>query len=441
MFINSPLPLWLLCATVLTSHSAFAVESKSQTHPAPTLKIAENSSTLTLQKAMTKALAQSPRLQAFKSRLAMAKGEQQQAGAWSNPEVGIEAENIGGKGTYKGIDSAELTYGISQEIQMGGKISARETIAGVGLEIASLAQQAAALDVMQEVTIAYTQAVAAEENVRLATEQKALAQDVLESVRIRVGAAAAPLIQQSRAEVELSSASIALDTARREREIASQKLATVLGEEKAEWILESADFYAVTALEVLDADAKLKANPDLAALHAQLAQSKGKLELERATAIPDPRVNLGVRDFRSSNEQAFVLGVSLPIPVFNANGGNIQKARSEIQKTEQENEYAALSLRAELINAQQQGENAYLRVQTLRKEVLPSAEKAFGLARTGYGLGRFPYLEVLDAQRSLFGVKQQHIAALTDFHTAKAQIDRLTAARLSQLQKSGENHE
>jgi cobalt-zinc-cadmium efflux system outer membrane protein len=55
--------------------------------------------------------------------------------------------------------------------------------------------------------------------------------------------------------------------------------------------------------------------------------------------------------------------------------------------------------------------------------------------------GRFPYLEVLDAQRSLFGVKQQQIEAIREFHTAKAQVERLTATRLSTLQKSGENHE
>lgn len=55
---------------------------------------------------------------------------------------------------------------------------------------------------------------------RLTTEQKALAEDVLKSVSVRVGAAAAPLIQKNRAEVERScSATIALDKAQRERDI------------------------------------------------------------------------------------------------------------------------------------------------------------------------------------------------------------------------------
>ena len=135
--------------------------------------------------------------------------------------------------------------------------------------------------------------------------------------------------------------------------------------------------------------------------------------------------------------KAFVAGVSLPIPVFNANRGNIEKARNDIARVEQENKDKTLLLSASLTQVRQQMDNAYLRAQTLKKEVLPSAQQAFKLAREGYGLGRFAYLEVLDAQRSLFVVKQQHITALKDYHIAKAQLERLTAVHLSKIEEGG----
>ena len=437
--------VWLLCATILSSQPVFAeeaVKAETATTPPAALTTApeHKASGLTLDDAIAKALAQSPRLQAFGSGVAAAKGEQRQAGAWMNPEVGIEAENIAGQGAYKGFDSAEVTYGVSQQFQLGGKISARENIAGKGLEIATLEQQAAALDVIRDVTIAYADAVAAEENVRLATEQRELAQDVLKSVSVRVGAAAAPLIQKSRAEVELSTASIALDTAMREREITRKNLATLLGEERVMFMLDSTAFYAITKPDIAGVEEKLKGNPNLVKLNASLEQSKARLDLERANAIPDPRLSVGVRDFRDSGDQAFVVGVSLPIPVFNANRGNIQKARSDVSRAEQENRNAALNINNDLTRAEQQMENAYMRAETLKRDVLPSADKAFRLSREGYGLGRFPYLEVLDAQRSLFGVKQQQIAALKEYHAARATLERLTATHLTQIQKIGEPH-
>lgn len=290
---------------------------------------------------------------------------------------------------------------------------------------------------IRDVTTAYADVVAAEENVRLATEQKELAVDVLKSVSVRVGAAAAPLMQKSRAEVERSTATIALDKANRERDISRKKLASMMGEEHFTLPLDSAAFYAIAKPEVASLEEKLKANPDLVKLNSSLEQSKARLELEQANAIPDPRLSVGMRDFRDSGDQAFIVGVSLPIPVFNANGGNIEKARHDVSRTEMDNRQLALNTSSELTEAHERMENAYVQAQTLKTEILPSADKAFRLAREGYGLGRFPYLEVLDAQRSLFDVKQQHISALKDFHSSKAQVERLTAMHLPKIQDKG----
>ncbi len=425
--------LWLLCAAMLSSQPAFA---KAETDTLP----AQKTVGLTLAKAIEKALAQSPRLKASHSGVAAAKGERQQAGAWANPELGIEAENVAGDREYKGFDSAELTYGIAQELPISGKLSAQEAIAGKRLLIATLDEQAAMLDVVHDVTVAYANAIAAEETVRLAGEQKALAEDVLTSVSIRVGAAAAPLIQQSRAEVERSTATIALDKATRERDIASRELAALMGDDRLDAMLDSTAFYNIAKPQPVMTQDGLSANPDLVKLSATLDQTKGRLDFEKASAIPDPRVNVGVRDFRDSGDQAFVVGLSLPIPVLDANRGNITKARHEVSRTEMDNQQALLNANADLMAAQERMENAYLQAHMLKDEVLPAADTAFRLSREGYGLGRFPYLEVLDAQRSLFVARQQHIEAITTFHAAKAQVERLTAHHLEAISHTGEDH-
>lgn len=433
--------LWLLCATILSSQPAFAVEAEP---PAPAVAappasvLTRTSIGLTLDDAIAKALVQSPRLQGYGRGIDAAKGERQQAGAWANPEISYNRENFAAGSAYKGISPAQNSYGVSQLIEIGGKVSARKNIADKGMKIADLDYQAAALDLIRDVTTQYAATVAAQENVRLATEQKELAEDVLKSVSVRVGAAAAPLIQKSRAEVERSTAAIALDTAIRERDITRKNLAALLGEDQLAATLDTSTFFAVTKPNLTGASERLKSNPDLLKLDAALEQSKGMLDLEKANAIPDPRINVGMVDIPSASDQGFVAGVSLSIPLFNANGGNISKARSVVSRNELDNRQTSLGLYAELNRAEQQMENAYLQSETLKTEIMPSAEKAFRLAREGYGVGRFPYLEVLDAQRSLFGVKQQHIAALKDYHTARASVERLTATHAGAIQNKGE---
>lgn len=433
--------LTLVCASLSSSPACARDKSAgADRDPAATASAKKEPERLSLDGAVARALAQSPRLQAFRSAVSAAAGERRQAGARQNPEVSYSKQNFAAGPAYKVLSPGQDVYGISQLVEIGGKISARQQVADKGLEIASLEHEAAALDLIRDVTVAYAEAVSAEENVRLAAEQKSLAEEVLKSVTTRVDAAAAPQIQKSRADVERHAASIAFDTAKRERDIAHKHLATLLGDPAGGFTLDSKAFFAVAKPEAPAAEASLKAAPDLRRQASLQDQARARLDLERTNAIPDPRIDAGVTRIPSANGQALMLGVSLPIPVLNANRGNIQRARSDVSRAEQEGRQAELLLGSDLTRATQQLENAYLQATTLKNKILPSAQKAFSLAREGYGLGRFPYLEVLDAQRSLFDVKRQHIAASRDYHIARAAVERLTATNLPKLQTIGEPH-
>ena len=85
-------------------------------------------------------------------------------------------------------------------------------------------------------------------------------------------------------------------------------------------------------------------------------------------------------------------------------------------------------------------QNAYTQATMLKTKIVPSAEKSFELAREGYLLGRFLYLDVLDTQRGLFEAKQQYIEALREYHAAKAGVERLTAKHLGLLATKGDTH-
>lgn len=67
---------------------------------------------------------------------------------------------------------------------------------------------------------------------------------------------------------------------------------------------------------------------------------------------------------------------------------------------------------------------------TQRQEVLPGAQSAYAAAREGYRLGKFGFLDVLDAQRTLFGAKTQYLLAQADYHKAVAEVERLIGGGL-----------
>ena len=96
-------------------------------HSADEHAIYKDAPIIKLEEAIAKAIEASPRLQSSKAGLAAAKGAEQQAKYWPNPELEFEAENVSGDGQYSGTDSAEYTYSLSQKVEIGGKRSSRKS--------------------------------------------------------------------------------------------------------------------------------------------------------------------------------------------------------------------------------------------------------------------------------------------------------------------------
>ena len=399
---------------------------------------------ITLEAAIRAATESSPRLKVAESAMRASKGERLQAGMWANPEVSVNIDNVGGKGPYRGFDSAEITYGLSQVIEIGGKRAARMDLAERGVALASIDYVSARLDLIRDVQLAYAEAISAQEQVKITQEQQSLAKEVLGVVSQRVGAAREPVIQKSKAEVTFSSSTIARDKAERALAAAKRVLAALCGGSNETFEVDAAAFFAIAdPAQIVGARDAWRKTPDFTRSDIEIAKSRAALNLEEANAVPDPKVSAGIRDFRESENRAyaFVFGVALPLPVLNRNQGGIEKARQEVNRAENTKAAAAMSLGAELTRAQTDLETSYYQAVTLKDSILPVADRAFKQAREGYGSGKFSYLEVLDAQRTLYDVRSEYHNALRDYHRSRAQVERISATYLAPSKHSEEIHE
>lgn len=391
---------------------------------------------LSLDESIRQALVFSPTLKAKVEGIGSSRGDRQQSGLIPNPEISFEVENILGNGSANGVDGAEVTLGIAQTIELGGKRGARINAANRQVDLASLEQAAAALDLVRDVTVAWTEAVAAGEELRLAQEQKDLSDEVLKSVSRRVAAAAENAIQKSRAEVALAASKVELAKAERHQAASLKALAGLWGESTLASGLETADFFAVTEPQL--SESILDNNPDLQLIETGVGFARANLDVERSNAVPDVTFEAGVRDNRDEGEQSFLAGVSIPFPAFNRNQGAILKAGHEVARAEHEKAAKVNALNLDLLKAKNALEVSYAEITSFEKDILPAADKAFAQARKGYQAGKFSYLEVLDAQRTLFEVRTQRVAALKEYHTAKAELDRLTGKHIGLITQTGE---
>jgi cobalt-zinc-cadmium efflux system outer membrane protein len=387
---------------------------------------------LSLGKALARALKYNPSLTAYGWQVRAREAAALQAGLLPNPELSVEAENVLGSGDFSGTEAAETTAALSQLIELGGKRSKRREVAALGTELAEWDYESRRLEVLTETEKSFIAVLAAQRRLEQAEELGSLAENFFTTVSERVKAGKVSPVERSRAQVTLSAARIARAQAEKRLTAARRRLAATWGSS------EPAFGRAVGSLGELqpippekELEALLYENPELARWETELAQRKAVADLARAQRIPDLTVSLGARNFRETDDNAAVLGVSIPLPLFDRNQGGIKEAGAELSSALHQRSAIRSEALAELADSYGALSSAYVEAHSLEEEVLPAARQAFESAQIGYEAGKFGFLEVLDAQRTLFEVTQQYTDALADYHQARIEVERLTGAPLA----------
>lgn len=390
---------------------------------------------LTLPQALSLALLQNPELAAFSYEVRAREAQALQASLLPNPVFELELENVGGTGELSGFSGVEATAGVAQEILVAGKRAKRTRVAALGSDLAAWDYESVRLDVLTSVRQAFTDVLVAQDQVTLNEELLRLAEQVLQTVQRRVEAGRVSPAEASRAEVELSNTRVALERARRELTAARKRLAATWGSQipAFEQVTGKIDtFYAIPEVEKLQL--QIVQNPDLARWQTVLLQQQAVIDLEDARRIPNPAVFGGFRRLNEIETNAFTVGLAMPLPLFDRNQGARQEARYRLSQAERLQQSVEVQLSAGLTDAYNQLSAVYTEAQTLRASILPQAQNAYDVINEGYLMGRFTFLDVLDAQRTLFDARAQYLRSLGDFQKLAADVERLIGQPLEEIE-------
>ena len=394
---------------------------------------AEGREPLTLAQAFALVLARNPELAASAAEVRARGAHAVQAGLLPNPHMQAEVENVGGSGTRQEFEETETTVGLSQLLELAGKRGKRRRVAELATDLARFDHEARRLAALSDTTKAFVRALAAQERVRLADELERLAGQGVDAMRAQVRAGAAPGVEVSRARVTFARSDVARRRAERELEAAGRALARTWGDDGLGARELAGDLSLPASLPPLGAFEDATAEgPDVARWGSELEERRAAVALEEAGRIPDVTVGAAGRHFSDNGDNALVFDLSVPLPVFDRNQGAIAEARHRLEKARAEREAAALAVRAAVAGAYAELAAAHDEAVRLRDDVIPEARRAFDGARAAYRQGAFRVVDVLDAQRALFELRTDYIAALETFHVQAAEVGRLTGAPLFQ---------
>ncbi|WP_325985238.1 TolC family protein [Pseudomonas protegens] len=374
---------------------------------------------LSLDSALARAFANNPELAAARWEIDIAQGARQQAGLIPNPVLSVDAED-----TRR--DSRTTSVKLSQALELGGKRGARIDVASRGQELAALELERRRNQLRADVLDAYYMALRAQERTQLAGRSLALAERGVAVAQGRVNAGKASPVEATRAQVQLAEVRLELNRGQMEQDNAYRRLAMVTG-------AATSDFAGVQeqplALAALPAPAqllgRLPETTELRLAEQEVVQREASLGLEKAQRIPDLDVSVGSQYDASARERVNLVGLSMPLPLFNRNQGNVLSAARRADQARDLRNATELRLRTETRQALEQWNTARGEVQSFNQTILPAAQRAVDSATQGFEMGKFSFLDVLDAQRTLIGARTQYLAAVAQTTDAWVRIERI----------------
>lgn len=330
----------------------------------------------------------------------------EQARLRPNPELTFEAENLAGTGAFSGLRSSEYTLAFEQQIELGGKRSARIDSAEALARVAGVQREMTVAQLALAVRERYIEAVATGERVELAREVVERNRELARVAAVLVDVGREPPLRALRAQAALAEADADLQAAEADNLAARHALAAL-------WV---SDEPPLVVAAFPDLDPPLAAGNSTPPLPLRLARAGSELAdaeiaRERSLGILDPTISAGVRRFEGSNDQALVFGVTIPLPFGNHNQGNIAAAEAQARAAQAEEAIAEADFRLDFERTRTLYLAAEQRVETLTSASLPQAEEALRLVEIGYRNGRFPLIEVLAAAEARDAIRQNLIEA------------------------------
>ena len=402
----------------------------------PEPAVAQTAGELTVDELVVRALGENPDLKAARIEVQAAEARVVQAGLRPNPML-----ELGGQKALSPDNN--LTVGLSLPLDLNGRKEGRVGVAERELETRRRQVADRERRLRADVRMKAGDVLAAQRSLAVIEDLLRVNRDGLAVVANRVREGAAPSLDESLQLVEVNRLDASRQLAESRVTISALQLKALAGMAPDELLIVKGDL--VAAPPPLDrAEAILRSTSeraDVAVARAEVAMATAMVRKEQAEGRWDATINVGYQrqDFgfalnglTSSGAirpiqdvfHYFGGGVSIMLPVRNANQGNIAAARAAVRAGERRVDFAVLTVQQEVAAAYTQYESAARSLRLYERGVRDVARRNLEVVRQAYELGRGSLLDVIAEQRRYIEIENGYTDALRQVYDAAVDIER-----------------
>ena len=381
------------------------------------------------------AIAQNKTLQAAREQLRQAEARLTQAGLRPNPSLDFSSSTdalLGGDG-----DSG-FAVTFSQPIEIGGKRTKRIRRAEAELEVTKAEIADAERRLTGQLKEACLQAIDISARLSFFDRTRQLNRQTVEVMNVRLAAGDASRLDSHLLQAENNR----VEAQRLQAE--SQLSAAMLEIRRLAGIAPDASLslrpLAPAAPAVRDevglVEIALSSRPDLQAARLREALAEAGVDLARSQAVPNltgsvryarepvvSRLASATQRRAFDRENVLDFGISIPLPLWNREQGNIREASSKVTQARAERDALENSIRAEVTTASRRYQSALRTLELIRTGVVNETQAGFTITQLAYRLGDMRLLDVLVQQRSVIEAQMAELAAEAELVSALASLE------------------
>jgi cobalt-zinc-cadmium efflux system outer membrane protein len=383
----------------------------------PTASAAQES--LTLEQALERARERSPSVLAARARIEEARARLAGASLLlrENPELEAAA---GGRSSAEN-DTEKVEVGILQNLDIGGRRSARIGIARAELVASAAESENALRQALRSVAAAFFRALHAQERLNLADRAEAIATEILEIARRRHEAGDVSLLDVNLAQAALSRARADEYAARSSVSAAFGDLRALLALPPEQEVKLAGELRLSRRYDLGDLLARATDRPDIRALRSEVEAASAEHRLGKALAWPE--FGIGGRYEREEGDDRLLGAVRLTLPLFDRGQAVRAEARARTRRLELELEAALRDVRREIRTAFEVYTHEAAAADELARNAVRLLEENESLSRESYEAGQISLAELLLVRREILETRTDYLSHLQDAAIAGANLE------------------
>lgn len=395
---------------------------------------------LSLEQALQEALTNNLDLAVQRYSASVAEARQITANLRPNPVLSVSGQTLNLLGARYSPDSPlgpnQLTIHTELPIERGHKREERVAVAKQEKSLAELGVREMMRQVLFNVQSAFVDVQQAGENLKLAQENLQKLEGVVAINEVRMKSGDLSRVELERSQVAALQFRVNVQQAQLQLDQAKAQLQLLLGRKQPAATLEIAGSLrndALTQSRAELAQLAVTRRPDYLFAQQSQARSSADLRLQLANGKMDYTVGT---DYNYQRAYAFggsslSFSLSMPLPVFNKNQGEILRARREIEQGGARLEALRTNINSEVDKAWRQYTVARQLLTSVETGILTKARSVRDTTEYSYRRGEASLIEFLDAQRAFNDAMQTFNDARASYARSLFLLDTVSGATVS----------